>query len=39
MRQRRDGPFRIINGLLEAAHFHRHFGVEICPPFGQLQGE
>lgn len=39
VRQRCDGPFRIINGLFEAADLHRHFRIEIRAAFCQLQGK
>ena len=31
-----NGPFRIIYRLFKTTDLHRHFRVEICPPFRQL---
>ncbi|SQK26691.1 Uncharacterised protein [Escherichia coli] len=36
MCQSRNGPFRIIYRLFKTTDLHRHFRVEICPPFCQL---
>ncbi len=36
MCQSRNSPFRIIYRLFKANDLHRHFRVEICPPFRQL---